>query len=248
VLDALLLVSTVAFIATGGVVGVRLLRLALRTRELSDFLVGFSLFDLSAVAYPLILLGSLGDLSLSAAKQALVASSLTMVLGWMGVFAFTQRVFRPGNVAARALAAVGCAMLLYGLVAGIAYIQRAETRAALESSASPLLWIQFAAVAAYAWTAYEGLRCWLQARKRMKLGLAEPLVANRFLLWGCVGLASLLSVAPSLMITLGGGDGTRHAAARLSTAIGGLLASLALQLAFLPTERYRRWVEARSAA
>lgn len=246
-LDALLLVSTVAFIATGGIVGVRLLRLALRTRELSDFLVGFSLFDLSAVAYPLILFGSLGDLSLPAAKRALFASSLAMVLGWIGVFAFTQRVFRPGSAPARALAAAGAATLLYGLAAGVGYIARVETHAALESTASPLLWIQFAAIAAYAWTAYEGFRCWAQAKKRMKLGLAEPLVANRFLLWGCVGLASLLSVAPSLLITLGGGDGTRHVVARLSTALGGLLASLALQLAFLPTDRYRRWVAARAA-
>ncbi len=247
-LDALLLVSTVAFIATGGIVGVRLLRLALRTRELSDFLVGFSLFDLSAIAYPLILYGSLADLSLDAAKQALFASSLAMALGWIGVFGFTQRVFRPGSMPARALAAAGCAMLVYGLVSGAGYIHRAETHAALESSASPLLWIQFAAVGAYAWTAYEGFRCASQARKRMKLGLADPLVANRFLLWGCVGIASLISVVPSLLITLGGGDGTRHVFARLSTALGGLLASVALQLAFLPTERYRRWVAARAAA
>ena len=96
-LDALLLVSTVAFVIAGAAVGARLLLLSARTRELSDFLVGFSLFDLSAIGYPLILLGSLGDLSLPHTKLAAIASSIALALGWAGVFLFTQRVFRAGE-------------------------------------------------------------------------------------------------------------------------------------------------------
>jgi hypothetical protein len=241
-LDALLLLSTAAFILAGSVVGARLLRAAVRARELPDFVVGFSLFVLSAIAYPLILLGSSGDLSLEAAKLVTTLSTTALVLGWAGVFFFTQRAFRPGERWAVALAITGVAMLLYGLAAGTHYFQGAADRTALASSASPAIWVEFAAVLAYSWTALEGFRCWAQARRRLRLGLADALVVNRFLLWGWIGVASLLSTAPSLAITLAGGDGVTSVVSRLCTALGGLAASLALQLAFLPPAAYRRWV------
>jgi phosphoglycerol transferase MdoB-like AlkP superfamily enzyme len=247
-LDALTLESTVAFILAGAVVGVRLLLLSARTRELSDFLVGFSLFDLSAIAYPLILFGTFGDLSLAHAKLVSIASTLSLVLGWGGVFLFTQRVFRSGEGWARALAWSGIAMLAYGFVAGSAFTQRATERALLQSAQSPTLWLEIAAIGAYIWTTFEGFRCWEQSRRRLKLGLADPLVVNRFLLWGCIGVSSLMSVVPSLVITLSGGIGSTDVIARLSTAMGGLLASIALQLAFLPPASYRRWLSRSSAA
>jgi hypothetical protein len=247
-IDALLLLAAAAFILAGGTVGLRLLALARRSRELTDFIVGFALFDLSAITYPLVLLGSLGDLSLAQAKAVLMASSFALALGWASVFVFTLRVFRPGEPWARVAVVAGIAMLVYGLVSGFSYIQTAPDRTAMQSSASPLLWIDIAGNAVYAWTASEGFRCWALARRRLELGLADPLVANRFLLWGWVGVASLLSVTPSLVITLLGGDGSTHVVARLSTALGGLSASVALQLAFLPPAAYRRWIEARAAA
>jgi hypothetical protein len=248
VIDALLLLSAAAFILAGSVVGARLLRASARSRELPDFIVGLSLFVLSAIAYPLILLGSAGELSLEAAKLVTTLSTAALVLGWAGVFVFTQRVFRPGESWAVALASAGVAALLYGLAAGVHYFQGAADRAALASSESPALWVVGAAVIAYAWTALEGFRCWAQARRRLRIGLADPLVVNRFLLWGWVGIASLLSTAPSLAITLAGGNGATSVAARLCTVIGGLAAALALQLAFLPPAAYRRWVSGAAAA
>lgn len=242
-LDALLLLSTAAFICAGAVVGLRLLVLASRTRELSDLLVGFALFDLAAVAYPLILYASLGELVLTDAKLASALFLTALALGFAGVFWFTQRVFRPGEKWAIALAAAGLAMLGYGLAGGIGHFASAPDRASLAGGASPALWVEAGGVVVYTWTALEGFRCWIQARRRLRLGLADPLVVNRFLLWGVIGVASLLSVAPSLALTLAGGDGTTSAAARLTTAIGGLVAAIALQLAFLPPARYRAWVE-----
>jgi hypothetical protein len=243
-LDALLLVSTAAFILVGGIVGIRLLRLAARTRELSDFLVGFALFDLAGVAYPLILVGTQPDLSLGGAKLFSTLSMLTMAAGWAAVFVFTQRVFRPGEKWAMALAAAGVAMVLYGLVGGIVHVQEAADRVTLRSPLSRVLWMQYASVMVYAWSAVEGFRCWAQAKKRLRLGLADAMVVNRFLLWGCVGIASLLSIVPSLVITLAGGDAFASVPARLCTALSGLFSSLALQLAFLPPAAYRRWVTA----
>lgn len=241
-LDFLLLVSTAAFIVAGGVVGVRLLLLAARTRELSDWIVGFSLFDLSAVAYPLILMGTLGDLSLADAKLVTTLSSVSLALGWGGVFVFTKRVFRPDERWALALVGAGFAMLAYGLAAGLPHIQHAPDRATLLAAAGPGMWVEYAAILVYAWTSLEGFRCWSQARRRLRLGLTDPLVVNRFLLWGWIGVASLLSVAPSTLISLAGGEGSTSVVGRLCTALGGLVAAGALQLAFLPPARYRAWI------
>jgi hypothetical protein len=248
VLDLVLLASTTAFVGIGGAVGIRLLLLARHTRELPDFIVAFSLFDLSAIAYPLILLANLADVSLSVAKTASILSTLALALGWAGVFVFTQRVFRPGETWALALAWCGLGMLSYGAVSGLAYLDRAADRAALSSPDSPVIWVQVAAVLVYAWTTAEGFLAFRQARRRLRLGLADPLVVNRFLLWGVIGLASLLSTAPSLIIALSGGEDALGAVPRLCTAAGGITASIALQLAFLPPARYRAWIASGSAA
>lgn len=247
-LDALVLVSTLAFILAGAVVGTRLLMLASRTRELTDWIIGFALFDLSAVTYPLILYATLADLPIEAARHAYVLFMVPMAVGFGCVFVFTQRVFRPGETWASLLAAGGLVMLAYGLIAGVQYVLDAPDAAALTTRLSPTVWIEVGAVIAYVWTGFEGFRCWEQARRRLQIGLADPLVVNRFFLWGVIGVASLLSVTPSLVISLLGGDGTRSVGARLTTAVGGLVSSGALQLAFLPTARYRAWIARRHVA
>ena len=241
-LDLLLLLSTVAFIAAGAVVGARLLWLAKSTRQLPDFVVGFSLFVLSAVAYPLILLGAFGGFAIDGARAVFNASMVALAVGWAGVFFFTLRVFRPGVWWARAFVALGCAAIVYGLGASFAFAHSAPDLATLNGANNPGIVIQFAALAVYAWTATEGFLCWTQARRRLALGLADAMVVNRFLLWTCIGVCSFVSVAPSLVITLSGGDGTVHPVARLSTALAGLACAIALQLAFLPPTAYRRWI------
>ena len=247
-LDLALLLSTAAFILVGSAVGVRLLLLAARTRELPDLIVGLALFDLSAIAYPLILVANLGGLPLSDAKLALTLAIAALAVGLAGVFAFNQRVFRSDERWA-AVFVWGCVGLLgYGAIAGGAFLREASSRAAFTAPESPAIWVEVAGVLVYAWTALEGFNAWGQARKRMRLGLADPLVANRFLLWGAMGVASLVSFAPSLAITLSGGDGSTSALARLTTACGGLAAAICLLLAFSPPAKYRAWITRRVAA
>jgi hypothetical protein len=245
-LDLIVLFATAAFILAGAIIGVRLLRLAARTRELTDFLVGFSLVLLCCVSYPLTLLATLADLSLPAMKAASMASTVAAGVGWSCVCLFTQRVFRAGDAWARALAWLGAAAIAVLASLGLAYVAEAADRTALVRTSNPAFWCTAIALFVYVWTSYEGFRCWDQARRRMKLGLAEPLVADRFLMWGFVGAFALLSVGPSFVdALLGNAPG---ALSRLTAAVGGLGASIALQLAFLPPASYRRWVERRAAA
>lgn len=247
-LDLLMLGSTAAFIVGGSVVGIRLLMLAWRTREFTDFAIAFALFELSGIAYPLILAGAFGGLSLAATRGLLVASGFAMAIGFAGVFVFTQRAFRPQVAWARALSGVGIAVLLYGAVGGALHAQSAPGFDALKSTNTPLIWIQAAAVAVYLWSSLEGFRCWTQARRRLAIGLADPLVVNRFALWTLIGVFALISVVPGLVLALGGRNPLDFPMTRLLTGLSGVGTTVAMQLAFLPPASYRRWVAARANA
>ena len=98
------------------------------------------------------------------------------------------------------------------------------------------------------WGASEGFVYWRKLRRRLELGIAEPLVVERFRLWG-TGFAIGGCASASLWLTpllLG----ARiidvlwvSAAANLA-----IVAMTALTwMAFYPPQRYQRWV-ARSAA
>jgi hypothetical protein len=98
----------------------------------------------------------------------------------------------------------------------------------------------------YAWAAVESLRYARMMRRRVRFGLAEPIVADRFSLWGlahlCLSLMIVLIMA-GVKLHLGRAD-----FARFFTFSGfsiGLIASIPLILSFFPPERYARYVERR---
>ena len=51
-----------------------------------------------------------------------------------------------------------------------------------------VLLVDLLAQALYLWTSVESLTWWRRMHRRVALGLADPVVANRFFLWGVLGL------------------------------------------------------------
>jgi hypothetical protein len=242
VADGVLSLSTIAFVLVGAGVGVRLLRLAARTRNFSDFAIGFALFDLSAVAYPLTLAGGLGVLPLDAARWVYTAATLALALGWSAVFLFTLLTFRPSAAPALAFTGVGLALLAYGAAAGALFNLGATEIAQLTSAESPVFLLQLGAMAAYGWTALEAFSHWLRARRRSRLGVVDPLRMNRLFWWMCFGVFALLSLVPGTLAGVRGEDVIADASTRLAISIAGLGCAVALQLAFLPPRFYRAWI------
>ncbi len=99
------------------------------------------------------------------------------------------------------------------------------------------------------WGAAEGFAYWGKLRRRLELGLVEPLVVERFRVWGlgfAVGAcaSATLWATPLLM-------GVRIIDIWwISTAANLMLVAMTVLtwIAFYPPERYRRWVEARMPA
>src|SRR5690606_30936279 len=97
------------------------------------------------------------------------------------------------------------------------------------------------------WGAGEALVYWRRMRRRVALGLADPLVADRFLLWGIgAGAAGLGSAIGTAVQLVSGRAPLEQSWVTMSSSLHGLVAAVALWLAFLPPAAYRRRVRARA--
>jgi hypothetical protein len=90
--------------------------------------------------------------------------------------------------------------------------------------------------AAPIWSGYEAFRFHGLMRRRLQLGLADPLVTNRFLLWGLAQIAALAGL--SMRVLDAHGVGVQVAAVVMPTA--GLASAVAYWITFFPPEAYRR--------
>ena len=241
------------------VIGVRLLRLGARSkgpeRWLGVYFLAASLFGtvFSCVLY----MGWVDpSLSLPAAwfspLQALHIASNGA--GLFGIWIFTWRTFRPDSALARAVVtAVGATLLVTFAEIGI------TDRFAVHILPGANYWINFGArVSGVVWMSVESFRYGAMLRRRLRLGLADPLVANRFLLWGswaaAVVLLNLSDPLARLWYCASAGTTTelipQLARQMIVVVVGltsafGIVAAGCLFLTFFPTAAYRRWVRDR---
>jgi hypothetical protein len=239
------LASALAFVGVGAAVGGRLLWLASRTRALPEALVGGALAILAGVAWPLLLLVSLGAaLPEGVLRGAWAVASLAMGLGWSSVGLFTWRVFRPGSRWALAFTLLAFAVVFGAGLAGARRAYAVADLAALTAPNAGGLVLVLGAMALYAWSAVESLRYRALLVRRIPLGLADPLVADRFRLWAMISLLAIGSLVPGVASHFE--RAPDPTVVRLVVGVLGLASSTALYFAFLPPAGYARWVRARA--
>jgi hypothetical protein len=112
------------------------------------------------------------------------------------------------------------------------------------------------------WVSIESFRYYLLLRRRLRLGLADPVLANRFLLWAIWAAAVFLNLsadpaarlAYAISAGMGGGELSAEIAAPIVlvtisvTMALGAVSAVTLFLTFFATESYRRWVESGSTS
>jgi hypothetical protein len=243
------------------VIGVRLLRLARSSAAGPEiwlalyFLVGAFLgMGLSNFVYM-----SWADAAMalppnvSSVLNALYIFGVTAGMGCL--YVFTWLTFRRDDTWARVLVGVVAVVMVAGY-AGIAI--SGDFKLSLVPGVA--YWITWAArTSVFLWLLIESFRYWSLLRRRLRLGLADPLVANRFLLWGIWSSALFLlgQIDPLARVwyvsNIGIGDQWipelgRPVVLMLVTASSGLgiLVMVTLYLTFFPTQRFRRWVEGRA--
>jgi hypothetical protein len=151
-------------------------------------------------------------------------------------------VFRPDRrAAARAVAALGAALVA-------CFVWQAVTPGFLAASANRgagLRGLEVLAGVSLAWAAVESTSYARKLGKRLVIGLADPLVADRVFLWSiAIVAAQILNAASIIAAAVGTDIATWRYGGALIGPIG-LVAALSMWLAFLPPERYRRFVLAR---
>ncbi len=240
----LALASTVCFVIVGGGVGLKLLLLARRTRELPEFTVGLGFFLVALVGYPLGLAALAPGVDPAAARLAFAVGTVAVSVGSASIFVFTWRVFQPDQLWARLLAWAAIAGLAVVAWLGISDVEAGQNGGRLVD-----LWLvprQLIVGVSYTWTAIESLRWFGLLRRRLRLGLADPVVANRFLLWGLSGVFASGGIIGSTAVALTGHDPAGHPVSMLCIGLAGFATSISIYLAFLPPLAYQRRIAAAS--
>jgi hypothetical protein len=237
------------FVMVSSVVGLRMLLLARRSRGVPELLMGGGMVSIAALGYPATLVagfgGTVGELNL----PLYAAGSLLTDLGVALIYAFTWQVFRPAASWAKALVGAGCAVMLASLAGASAALAGAAPETLSHHAARS--WLSLAMVGyttGFLWTAVEGLLHHRSALRRLAFGLADPVVVNRFLLWGAFGLMATGINFSSALANWLGVDPSRSPLVLVPMGVLGAGASLAMSLAFFPPARYLTWVRGAAKA
>jgi hypothetical protein len=228
--------------------GARLLRLSRRSGQEPERWLGFAFSSAGASAWLLPLAAS-GALTPETSRLVALAAQVGMTGAVCSFALFTWRVFRAGSVPARWLA--------LGLI-----VANVAAAGGVVASGTPVptgpigLVMVLGRCGALLWLFFESAVCAQRARRRLQLGLADPILANRFLLWtiwtGALAVIPLFVLAlravGALAAPVPGAPLPQLLVAVLATlGAGGAAAAVAVWLAFFPPPAYQRWVSAGAA-
>ncbi len=235
----------VLFVAITTVIGSRLLWVGWKTRRRPELLLGGGALLVGPVSSSMGVLSGFGGPIGEVNVPLWVAAELVTQIGIVCFYAFTQQVFRPGVSWARTLIVLAAVMLPIGL-AGVVRNLVAAPPETLSATAGGgwLLFCQFAYAGAFVWSAIEGLSHYTAARRRVAIGLLEPAVANRFLLFAIYGLACIAITVANITAVLLGHNIATSPLVLVPTAVFALVSSTAMFLAILPPAWYLARLEA----
>jgi hypothetical protein len=242
-MGSLALAGVGSLIVSCAVVGFRLLALGAYGRRTPELALSAAYLLFGAVGYPL---GALARARAAAGDPEaglwLAAALAIQNLGIVGVYVFVARVFRPERIGPAVT--IGTGVLLAASWLGHAFDP------GFVGAASRGFWYALGLgtrAAGFVWGAVEAFAYWGRLRRRVALGLADPVVANRMWLWGasCASIAVGFAIFWLGSVSPGGVNATPIV---LSLSACGLVGAAVITLAFFPPPAYRRWLIAAAAA
>jgi len=237
--------GVVLFIVATAIVATRLLLVYKRLRQPPELFLGLAYLLAGTVGWGGLLVGTLATPKGQSLTEGYQAWSV--VFGDAGTFCFYLFVwymFRRESTLAKAVltavalvfvASLGRDTFLHGVTFGPPPGSATTVAGAV------------ARVAVFPWMAGEAFASYAAFRRRARIGLGNPLVANRLLLWGISGVLAFIVSSVSTGLYWSATD-TVDATLKQNQAGGlyGLLAALssvALWLAFFPPKSYQAWIE-----
>lgn len=220
------------------IAGARLLRLSVLTQEIPERSLGasFLLMGVGSLLYSLAMFSYFEawwqPLNFSGRVSWVVAITLIAI--------FTQRVFRSKERWGRWIVHATVVLFITG-VGGSAMSGDWEGF----SPSSGWYWLEFAGyVLPITWACVEAASEHLRARRRSKVGLCEPIVCNRLLLWAFFAALQLVGLVVSYFQYAAFERGGVFTAGWDYLYSAALISSLVLMwIAFFPPVFYRKWIE-----
>jgi len=233
------LVGNVMVIAIELIVGGRLLRKALSRRAVPELLLGGQLLldALEWICWLVALYTPVADTP--ASGPFAIGCRVGIALSIVCVLFFVRCVFRPKSRWALALAIGVSLMMATGLTVGVLLGDRMGF-----ASGRIWIWLELSGPEiAMLWCVAEASNHHRAMRKRVAIGLADRVVANRLLLWCYYAAASAVSQFFYMVaVAIAGADGSYpfylDTIMGIASSTGGIL----IWLAFFPPPAYLRWV------
>lgn len=238
-MQALAELCVLLYVGTVTLVGVRMLLLARKTGGRPELLLGTGSLLVVVVGLPTSIASGFGKLAGDVHVAFWMASEFTTQMGVVLLYLFAQQVFRPSSAwARRAVAAVAVYLPVCLAGAGRALAAAAPEMDSVAATKGWLLACFVGYGGCFLWSALESLLQHRMAVRRQALGLADPVVASRFLLFAVYGLAAtgiMLANAAGVLF----GFNLASSLVVLGPSAGlGLVSSAAIYFAFLPPRWY----------
>ncbi len=242
--------SLAVFVVLVGVVGVRLALLFLRTRRAPEGLLGAGLLLLT-LSMPCTAIGRVPAMAMEPAGR--VAFCLGLTLAWLGIallMTFHQVVFRSGQLGGR-LWLAGLILASGGSVAfmSAANFAGASVQEIVVTMRPGTLVLMATLFLSFVAGALDSFRYGAGLERRQALGIApaDPLLRDRFRLWGIASTASAALMLVIVGCALAGMTLMQEPLPLAAQAGAGTVMSVSWYLTFFAPAPYRRFVEARAA-
>jgi hypothetical protein len=240
--------STLLLFVVGWVIGLRLVLLWRRTRRVPELTIGLGILLIGGLSYPLAGLSTpLRESAPGAAWACLVASATISHIGLTSNCIFNWKVFRPSAGWARLLVALSVAAIAIGFAGNLAAALHGGV-AAMAGKKGWTLFLMAEAAVAFGWGAVESLVYYDKLRRRLVFGMADPIVANRFLLWGISSAATVIGCLVDAFFAVTSPLSVLDPVALLVSGASGAVSAVVMTLTFVPPSAYVRFIEARYAA
>ncbi len=240
-LNAISTFSLIGFSLALLVIAVHLLSIAYRTRKAPELLLGLAFLFMLFGNFVIVWCIEAEVMPEPLRARWIQFGEVGLDIGFIFAAAFNYRVFRRGAGWAKSLAWILCVTLVGAQIASWLMLDHWGRFTAF-------YWVKFGIRACiYLWTAIEGFSYYRLMSRRVRHGLAEPVVANRFLIWGiaaCLALIMLFGFEVGDVL-----DFRSEAGASLSLlgSLSGAPAGVLFWLTFLAPEGYRKFVQRRSS-
>lgn len=248
-MELLSLVSLLLFSVAAWIIGTRLWLLAGRTRGAPERSMAVLLLGIGGIGYPCMLLArSMAPVSIGYALLSGLAV-LAINAGITGSFVFTWKVFHPKETWAKRITwTAGVLLIFIGLSAVAGAILGGGTSNPQGAALVFILANFLISGAAFLWSGCESWRYGRMLHRRVALGIGDPVVANRFMLWACQGASTTVINVANIVVVLMGGDLATQPILLAITGVCGIANVTFLTLAFLPPDFYLRWLGGDPAA